>query len=100
MHWPLQTDVPNAHLQMPASQIFPSTQTMPQPPQFLASLGRLVQTPAHRLQPGRHAHFPLWQVLPEVQTLPQAPQFSTSQPRLMHLPAHSVIPEPHTHLPW
>jgi hypothetical protein len=65
---------------LPAWQVWPPAQALPQAPQLEASVCVLVQTPPQAVRPEAQAwHLPAWQVWPAAQTLPQAPQLLESE---------------------
>jgi hypothetical protein len=78
-------------------QAVPLGQTVPQLPQLLASLLRVMQTPLQSVAPvgqvGLQA--PAVQVVPLGQTVPQLPQLRASLLRVTQAPAHAVVPGSH-----
>ena len=86
--------------QLPLTQLTPSGQVTPQPPQLRMSLARLMQPlvpqqvwPAPHGSPnGGQPHLPPRQMAPSGQTVPQAPQLRGSRPMSMHSLPQQVRP--------
>ena len=80
-----------APAQLPLTQLTPSGQVTPQPPQLRMSLPRLMQPllpqqvwPVPQMSPnGGQPHLPPMQMSPSGQTVPQAPQLRGSRPTSM-----------------
>ena len=89
-HLLLQATVPEAHdnVHLPAEQINPLGQMVPQPPQLLRSVLVLTHILLQRVKPVPHNNVqaPLTQVRPVAQDLLQAPQFRESVLVSTHIP--------------
>src|SRR4051812_21959843 len=82
----------------PATHL-PRPHTVPQAPQFLASVAASVQAPlqAMPMVPGQ-THLPAVQLPPVAQALLHAPQLAASICRLRQTLAQADVPPPHTSL--
>jgi hypothetical protein len=106
-HTPLHATSPGtvqAHL--PAVQVAPSAQTLPQAPQLFSSVCGFTQAPSHALSDGLgQAHTPARHVALSAHVFPQAPQlflsvFASTQVSPQHAwPIAQPGPEPHWHMP-
>ncbi len=87
--------------QLPLTQLTPSGQVTPQPPQLRMSLPRLMQPllpqqvwPVPQMSPkGGQPHLPPMQMSPSGQTVPQAPQLRGSRPMSMQAVPQHVRPQ-------
>jgi hypothetical protein len=70
---------------LPARQVCPAGQAIPQAPQFAASRVMSVQRPL-QIWVWQIRHTPVTQVSPAAQLLPQAPQFNGSSAKFTHSP--------------
>lgn len=90
-----------APAQLPATQLTPSGQVTPHPPQLRMSLDRLMQPllpqqvwpVPHGSPNGGQPHLPPRQMLPSGQTVPQLPQLRGSMPTLTHAWPQQVSPQ-------
>ena len=73
-------------------------QTVPQAPQFAASVERSTHIPPQLLRPDGHTHMPPLQINPVGQTVPQLPQLLASLCRVVQIPEQFVWPLEHTAL--
>jgi hypothetical protein len=72
---------------------------VPQAPQWLKLVWRLMQAPLHRVIPAGHAHVPAAQVAPVGHALVHEPQFLGSLDKLTHAPPHTDMPAGQAHVP-
>jgi hypothetical protein len=91
MHVPLhRVSWGSVQTQPPLAQLWPAPQCCPQPPQLLASVWVLTQTPLQNCSPEGQAQLPPLQLWPEGQACPQLPQLAGSVWVLIQVPLQRV----------
>jgi hypothetical protein len=90
-HTPLQTECGGAQ-HTPLMHISPAVvlHAFPHEPQFIASVWKLRQIPAHAVVPVGHTHAPLTQLAPVAHAMPHALQLFGSVNRSWHELLHEV----------
>jgi hypothetical protein len=88
-------------MHVPASQLPPEEQTVPQAPQLFGSLCVFAQTPPHRVCPAAQGttQTPAVHVAPGAQATPHAPQLPLSEDSFVQALPQSDCPVGHTHAP-